>query len=71
MPRLELFAVCESCSIDQASNRLSLFNILEETNSEGLPVRVASMAIVSLWLFDPADMGREVLSRVHVRKPGG
>ena len=30
MPRLEYFIVCESISTDQETNRVSLFNVLED-----------------------------------------
>ncbi len=31
MPKLEYFLICESVSVDQDTNRLSLFNVLEDT----------------------------------------
>ncbi|MGE0651925.1 MAG: hypothetical protein AB7P12_09265 [Alphaproteobacteria bacterium] len=44
-----LFLACaDSASIDQRTNRLSLFNIIEELSAAGFPANVPSLALVML-----------------------
>ena len=37
MPKLEYFLLCESISVDQETNRVSLFNVLEDLHLAQLP----------------------------------
>ena len=37
MPKLEYFLLCESISVDQETNRVSLFNVLEDLHLAKLP----------------------------------
>lgn len=68
--RLEFFVVSESVSIDQVTNELSVFNILESVASEGFPVLVPKCAAVSLWRVEPGDEGRDWQVMVRVTLPG-
>jgi len=52
MARLEYFLVAESCSIDQITNRVSLFHVLEEANALELPARIPQIVAASAWLKD-------------------
>lgn len=71
MPKLEYFLVAESVSIDQASNSLSLFHVLEEVHSLGLPVLVPRMTAVSTWLVSPEEFGQDFQSTLVVHRPDG
>lgn len=55
MARLEFFIVSEDMSIDQFTNRLSLFNILEELAIPALPFVLPSAIAVSLWMMEAGD----------------
>lgn len=74
MPKLEYFLVCESCSIDQATNRISLFNIIEEIQSGPSPspdaVPIAQMVAVSCWNRVDDDAGRDLQLTLRVHPPG-
>jgi len=63
MPDLEFFAVAESLSVDQTTNRLSLFNILEEVQVMKLPPGVVAappqFVAVSSWNMAPEDSGKK------------
>ena len=62
MADLEFFAVAESLSVDQATNRISLFNILEEIQVMKLPPGVVAAPphffAVSSWNMAPDDSGK-------------
>ena len=63
MPEREFFAVAESLSVDQTTNRLSLFNILEEIQVIKLPPGVVAVppqfVAVSSWNMAPEDSGKQ------------
>ena len=68
MAKLEYFAVAESVSIDQLTNKVSLLEILEQvpvkpSGQNSIPRCVAC----SLWRMDKEDEGQDfqVLLRVH------
>jgi hypothetical protein len=81
MPRLEFFLLAESVSVDQSTNRMSLFNILEEVHIlqvppdrqpppgafRGLPNFVAA----SLWNCQPTDYGQTFRVALSARPPNG
>jgi hypothetical protein len=75
MPKLEYFLVCESCSIDQATNRISLFNIIEEVQSgppssgDGMPI--AQMVAVSCWNREDGDEDQDFQLTLRVHPPEG
>ena len=70
IPKLEYFVVCESISIDRETNRVSLFNIVEDIQPMGPatpgPI-VAQFVAVSCWIRQPGDEGRDfqVIHRIH------
>jgi len=49
VPRLEYFFVAEDVAIDQSTNRVSAFNILEELTFSDFPAIFPRMAAISLW----------------------
>jgi len=44
--KVSLFTLCESAVIDQRSNRLSIFNLIEEFNTIGLPAVYPKVTVV-------------------------
>jgi hypothetical protein len=72
MPQLDDVFVCESVSVDAATNRLSLFLLA----NENWPVRkfphlVAQMAVVSNWQFATEDQGHDFQVCSKVTLPDG
>lgn len=78
MPGLEYFVVCESVSTDKDTNRVSLFNIVEEINfhrqtdqppRNGIPV--VQFVAVSCWNRLPEDEGNDfqAMLRIHPTVP--
>ena len=55
MARLEYFVVADSVSIDQATNQVSVFNILEEIAAPKFPIVVQKCAALTLWQMEPGD----------------
>src|SRR5689334_5142896 len=55
MPRLEYFLAAESISIDQATNRVSLFNVIDELGAPGFPIWVPTIYTVACLERAPGD----------------
>ncbi|MBI2058877.1 MAG: hypothetical protein HYU43_06945 [Armatimonadetes bacterium] len=70
MPELEFFVVCESVSIDQATNQASVFNILEELGADAFPTIVPKCAALSLWRIGQADWNEDWQVILRVMGPG-
>ena len=69
MARLEFFVVSEGISVDQFTNRLSLFNILEEVASPNFPFVLPSAVAVSLWMMEAGDDERDLQCMLRVTMP--
>ena len=85
MPKLEYFLLCESVAVDQETNRISLFNVLEDfqvtptIQQDGEPPQgphyiISQCIAVALFNREPDDQGREFtaslrLSSMDVAKP--
>jgi len=71
MPKLEYFIVCESVSVDQTTNAVSLFNVYEDVRlvPAGTPTpRVTNMVAVCCWLReenDEAGVKHRAVLRIH------
>ncbi len=70
MPKMEYFVVCESISIDHQTNRVSLFNIIEDLQPVGPEVQgdiIGQFVAVSSWNKSPEDEGKDfqVIHRIH------
>ena len=67
MPKLEYFLLCESISVDQETNRVSLFNVLEDLHLVKLPKEGESKSLFVLNQFvavavfnrEPEDKNQE------------
>ena len=71
MARLEYFIVAESLSVDQATNRISFFNIYEEIHTRGFPFHLPQMVAVSAWNAEPGDGERDFQSLTRITLPNG
>jgi hypothetical protein len=70
MAHMEFFVVSEDVSIDQQTNRLSLFNVLEQLAMPNFPF-MASAVAVSLWVAEDGDDGRDFQCMLRVFLPDG
>lgn len=70
MAHMEFFIVSEELSVDQQTNRLSLFNVIEQIAGPIFPL-VWSAVAVSLWVAEPGDEERDFQCTLRVITPGG
>jgi hypothetical protein len=74
MPKLEYFVVCESIAVDRETNRVSLFNILEDiqpvTGDFVGPIISPQMVVVSAWNKETGDDGQDFQAIMRVHPPG-
>jgi hypothetical protein len=71
MAHMEFFIVSEELSVDQQTNRLSLFNILEQISGPNFPLMLVSAVAVSLWVAEPGDEERDFQCTLRIIPPGG
>ena len=74
MPTLEYFLVCESVSTDQETNRISLFNILEDIHMlpPGQPgVILAQLVAVCCWNRESGDEDQDFQATLRIHAPNG
>jgi hypothetical protein len=69
MARLEFFVVSEGMSVDQFTNRLSVFNILEEVAIPNFPFLLHSVIAVSLWTMEDGDDDRDFQCMLRITMP--
>lgn len=73
MPKLEYFLVCESVSVDRETNRISLFNVIEDIykvkpGSEVSSPLVVNFVAVSCWNREEGDEDKDfqAILRIHL-----
>ena len=71
MPRLEFFVVSELVSVDQTTNKASIFNILEEIHAPQFPVIIPHCVATSLWCQQEEDHERDFQCVLRVTLPNG
>ena len=71
MPRLEYFLVASSVSIDQSTNRVSVFEIIEEIRGPTFPLRIPSCAAITLWCAEDGDQDTDFQAMLRVYMPDG
>ncbi len=71
MAKLEFFLVARSFAIDQSTNSLSIFNVLEELTTASLPVLVPDVNFISVWLLDESERENDFQITVIAHKPDG
>jgi len=59
MAKLEFFLVCESVSVDQRTNRISLFNVVENVNADTFPGLMTEVVAAALWRREDGDQTRD------------
>ena len=75
MPTLEYFLVCESMSTDQETNRVSLFNVLEDLQvlpPETAPQKqliVPHFAAISCWNREHGDEDKDFQAILRIHAP--
>ena len=76
MPQLEYFLVCESISTDRETNRVSLFNVLEDLQIAGpgtapqQPRLLSQFVAVSCWNKEEGDEARDYQLMLRIHVPG-
>lgn len=71
MPKLEYFLVSESVSVDQQTNRASLFNILDEVRENQFPTTIPQAVVTSVWDYEVGDENIDYQVKVRVYLPNG
>lgn len=72
VPRLLFLVPTESLAIDQASNRLSLFNVLEQVNLPAFPALLPQVCITILWQKERDERSEDVfVQTIEIRDPDG
>lgn len=69
MATLKYFLIAESCSIDRETNRVSLFNVIEEVSGT-LPAHLAQLVAVSAWDIAPEDYQKDFQVTLRIPQPG-
>jgi hypothetical protein len=70
MPQLEYFLASESCAIDSQTNRVSIFNVLEEIQAAGFPTLMPGVVAMAVWNAEPGDEQRDFQAVFLVSGPG-
>ncbi|HAY23282.1 MAG TPA: hypothetical protein DCY27_14190 [Desulfobacterales bacterium] len=71
MAHMEFFLVAEDLSVDQQTNRLSLFNIIEQLTGCNFPFPLPFAAAVSLWVAEDGDESQDFQCILHIILPDG
>jgi hypothetical protein len=80
MPELEYFTIAQSVSIDQSTNRISLFHVLEDVGFSNelppsiepgmLPRGIPQLVAVSSWKVSPQEFDKQFQVGLRIRNPG-
>lgn len=71
MPKLEYFVVAESVSVDQATNTMSVFHILEEIRAPLFPAVIPKLSAVAHWNAAPDELDQDFQVSVRISFPDG
>ncbi len=69
MPRLEFFVVALAASVDQFSNRVSVFEIIESLSPRQFPAYISRLVAVSSWDMNESDRGQDFQVTLLVKRP--
>jgi len=69
MPKLEYFIVADSISVDQTTNRMSVFHVLEEVHAPLFPIVIPRLAAVAHWNAEEGDVDRDFQVRIIITSP--
>ena len=70
MPKLEYFIVAESVSIDQTTNCISIFHVLEQINIREFPTPLRQLTAIAHWNAEKVDIDRDFQVTIVVTPPG-
>lgn len=75
MPNLEYFLICESISTDQETNRVSLFNVIEDLQvgppeDAAQQPPVVQFVAVSCWNRESGDEDKDFQATLRIHTPG-
>ena len=70
MPALEYFLVAESVSVDQTTNQVSIFNIIEDIHVPEFPAVLPQVAAVCAWNMPGTEMGQDFQATFRIVVPG-
>ena len=70
MARLEYCIVAQNVSIDQSTNLVSAFGVLEEVRTAGFPLLIPSLAVLSVWHSEQGDQDRDFQCVLRITAPG-
>ncbi len=71
MPRLEYFLVAESVSVDQVTNRVSIFNVVEQVRITTFPCTLPNLVAVAMWEAEEGDADRDFQAGIVFSLPDG
>jgi hypothetical protein len=69
MARLEYFLVAESVSVDQQTNRISFFNVVEQVTVPEFPVTIPQIIAVAAWNAEEGDDKKDFQATVRITSP--
>ena len=70
MPSLEYFVVASSYSIDQYTDRVSIFEVMETFKPCMFPAFVSRMALVSVWNLEQEELDGDFQVLARIFPPG-
>ena len=70
MAKLGFFVVAEGISVDQATNRISLFNVIEEVYPPSFPASIPTVVAICLWNAEPGDEDQDFQLTLRITPPG-
>jgi len=70
MPKLEYFIVSEGASTDIFTNRVSLFNVVEQIKSKDFPVVLPQVVATTAWNKEAADTDLDFQASLRIYSPG-
>ncbi|MCH8032756.1 MAG: hypothetical protein IH950_03220 [Bacteroidetes bacterium] len=70
MSKLEYFLISEGVSVDQRTNRLSIFNIFENVSADKFPASVPFVTAVVSLIKEDEDHGKDLQLLLKIHSPG-
>ena len=71
MASLEYFLVSRSVSVDQETNQVSIFDVIEEASASKFPSNIPNCVAISLWRKDPREADEEMQVMLNITLPDG
>ncbi|MGL4552496.1 MAG: DUF6941 family protein [Gemmataceae bacterium] len=71
MADLAYFLVAESAVVDQTTNRVSVFHLVEEVAFPAFPGHIPQLVAVTCWKCPDREQGPRIPLRLQVRFPDG